>query len=302
MAGQRGPIGRHSYDRWVGEVAGRQHGVIAWWQIRDAGIPRAFVDTRLARGRLHIVHRGVYAVGHPVLSIKGRWMAAVLAGGHTAVLSHRTAAALWNLLGTTESAWIHVTVPGRSGVRRRDRVIVHRPALAPDVTVHDGIPVTGVVQTLLDLAATVDRHTVEQAADAAARQALVGPGTVVPAGCNGARLLREILAVHEPAPTRSELERRFLVLCREHGLPRPEVNAWVAGVEVDFLWPELRIVVETDGSWHDAPGRRGRDHVKDAALTLAGLRVLRFTWRQIVEDPDTVVAVLRAVLQRVAAS
>ena len=279
------------------QLAERQHGVVALWQLTDAGLTRGWIDLRLARRRLHPLYPGVYAVGHPVLTIEGRWMACVLAGGRDAVLSHRSAAALWQILPTSESAWIHITRPSRRGARRRKGLVVHRPGVPVDVTAENGIPVTTVMQTLLDLAATVDRTTVEQAVDAAERRGLVEAGAEVPAGRNGARLLREVLGEHVAAPTRSELERRFLVLCREDGIPAPEVNTIVAGVEVDMVWHAWRLVVELDGGNHRSRIVFESDHERDARLTLAGYRTERFTWQQVTEAPERVAAVVRAAMR-----
>jgi hypothetical protein len=294
MQGERVPVYRA--DNWMTELAQRQHGVIALWQLVDAGMTRGWIDLRLARRRLHPVHRGVYAVGHPVLTQEGRWMAAVLACGRDAVLSHRSAAAHWRLLPASASAWTHVTIAGRRGLRRRTGMIIHRPAASVDATVHDGIPVTTVEQTLLDLAATVDRHTAKQAVGAAERVGLWLPDRAVPAGRNGAPLLRE-LAGTGTAPTRSALEARFLVLCEEHGIEVPEVNQWLAGCEVDFVWRARRVVVETDGGeTHDGRVAFERDREKDARLTLAGFRVQRFAWRQVMEDGERTAAVVRRLL------
>ena len=295
MQGQRVPV--YGADNWMTQLAERQHGVVALWQLVDAGMTRGWIDLRLARRRLHPVHRGVYAVGHPVLTQQGRWMAAVLACGHDAVLSHRSAAAHWRLLPVSATAWTHVTIAGRRGLRRRTGIVIHRPATALEATVHDGIPVTTVARTLLDLAATVDRHTAEQAVATAERLGLSTPGADVAAGRNGAPVLRELVGSGRVAPTRSALEARFLALCDEHGIEAPEVNQWVAGCEVDFVWPGRRVVVETDGGeTHDGRIAFERDREKDARLTLAGFRVQRFAWRQVVEDGERTAAVVRRLL------
>ena len=291
MQGQRRQFS--APDWFLRELAERQHGVFAWWQLRAAGFTRGEVDSRLARGLLRKVHRGVYAYGHRALTRKGRWMAAVLALGEHAVLSHRSAAALWELLPTTDSAFIHVAVPGRPRARRADRILVHHRHGAVGTTVRDGIPVTTVEATLLDLAVSVDRHTLGQAVAEAEKRGLFDRRVwTPPTGRPGASVLREAVGEHRAAPTRSELERRFLQLCRDHHLPQPQVNAWVAGFEVDFFWPVHRLVVETDGEEAHAGRQVVSDYDKDARLALAGFKTHRFGWEQVVHDPPNVAGVL----------
>jgi predicted transcriptional regulator of viral defense system len=285
-------------DLWIAELATRQHGVVAWFQLRDAGIRRALVDFRLAQGRLHIVHRGVYAVGHRALTPEGRMLAAVLAYGPTAVLSHRPAAEHWGLLLGVSSA-VHVTVPGRGTLMRRRGIVVHR---TPDVDAETlrAVPVTTVPRTLLDLAATAGRRTLDRAIERAETLRLFDLAALEPMLAErrpGVAVLRAALAVYDDAPTRSELERRFLELCDEHDLPRPLVNTRVGGYEVDFLWPEQRVIVETDGlEWHSARGARARDHERDAALVLAGYRPHHVNWRQVVHQPATLAGLVRRLL------
>jgi hypothetical protein len=297
MAGKRSS---DQYDHWVGELATVQHGVVAWWQLRDAGIPRAFVDTRLARGRLHIIHRGVYGVGHPVLGREGRYLAAVLALGPTAVLSHYSAAAHWGILPPRDGGPVHVSLPLRRA-KQRDGIRVHCPVAAFEEERVGGIPVTTVAHTLLDLADVADRATLGQAVEGAERARVFDLEAIRRAsasGRGGCRALSAAIAWYREAPTRSELERRFLVLCADHGIERPLVNTTVAGFVVDFVWPEQRLVVETDGhAWHSRTDLAAeRDRRRDAALTLAGYRTQRFTWRQVVDEPALVVAVLRSLL------
>jgi very-short-patch-repair endonuclease len=296
MQGQRR---RGSTPDWfLRELAERQHGVFAWWQLRLAGLTRGEVDSRLARGLFRKVHRGVYAFGHRELTQKGWWMAAVLALGEHAVLSHRSAAALWGMLPTSDTAFIHVAVAGRPRARRKTRIMVHHRHSEVETTVHDGIPVTTVEATLLDLSLTVDRHTLGQAVAAAERLELFDRRVwTPPAARPGASVLREVVGAHRAAPTRSELERRFLELCREHHLPMPKVNVWVAGAEVDFYWPVHRLVVETDGGTH--AGREvTRDYGKEAKLALAGIRTHRFAWEQVVDAPVETADVLSALMGR----
>jgi hypothetical protein len=165
--------GRH--DRWLADLADRQHGVVAWWQLRNAGFTRAAVDSRLARGRLYIVWRGVYTVGSRILSVEGRWRAAVLTYGPDAVLSHRTAATHLGLLDTSAAAAIQVTVPGRGTLTMRNGIVVHR-AGEVERTEQAGIPTTSVARTLLDLAASAPRRTVHRARIAPAGVQRAGGG------------------------------------------------------------------------------------------------------------------------------
>jgi REase_MTES_1575 len=248
-------------------------------------------------------------VGHPVLSARGHWMAAVLACGSRAALSHRSAAALLAIRPTAGAA-IDVTAPGRP--RRRARKIrVHRSATLrdQDVTTVDRIPCTTVARTLLDLAEVVDRRSVERAyeqAEVLGILDLIAVEDVLAraSGRRGAPRLRAIVADSNPGVTltRSELEERLLAICGAAGIPLPRVNAWVpldgGGVEVDFMWPAERLVVETDG--HRVHGTRQafeRDRRRDRRLLLAGWRVVRFTWRQLLQDPAEVAETIRTLLR-----
>jgi hypothetical protein len=283
-------------DRGVAALAARQHGVVARWQLRDVGMSDGQIAGRLERGRLHPVHRGVYAVGHRLLTREGRWMAAVLSLGPSAVLSHRSAAALWGLVAD-DGPRPDVTVPGRGTLRRRG-VLVHRTP-AVQRTRHRGIPVTTPMRTLVDLAAVAPRRVLVRAVEHAERlrvfdlrelERLMGRRP-------GAAALRAAVAAWDGAPVRSELERRFLELCDRHGLPRPLVNTLVAGLEVDFAWREPRLVVETDGlAHHGTRASAERDRRRDAVLAIAGWRVQRFTWRQVTDEPAAVAAVVRRLL------
>jgi very-short-patch-repair endonuclease len=275
--------------------------VVAAWQLLRLGFTRRQIECRLASGRLHAIHRGVYAVGHRVLDSRGVQMAAVLACGRSAVLSHRAAARLWAIRPDSRRA-IDVTVPG-PGRRPRDRISVHAVrALDPrDRAVIEGIPVTTLARTLLDLAEVVPEDHVARAIEEAARRRIFDLRALEELlarspGRRGRRRLRGALEDHiiEPA-TRSELERRFFALCREAGLPRPMVNTLVEGYEVDFYWPDIRLVAELD-SFESHGTRRAfeRDRERDATLMLAGHRVVRITWRQVTRSPAKLVARLRA--------
>jgi hypothetical protein len=293
-------------DAEIAALATRQHGVVARAQLTELGLQRRAIGHRLARRRLIPLHRGVYAVGHRSVSREGRWLAAVLTIGEDAVLSHRSAAALWGLRPTSRSR-AEVTSP--RALRSRPAIQLHREAVAADETAeHEGIPVTSVPRTLVDLAGLLRpaelRRVVEQAevlrrADALSLDAVV-------ARHPGRRGVSHLAAIVKEgrigaAVTRSELERRFLSFLEEVGLPRPLTNASVTVAartfEVDCLWPAARVVVELDGARHH--GTRAafeRDRERDRALQAAGWRVARVTWRQLHRDPLGVAADLRRLL------
>ena len=292
-------------------LAIRQHGVITLAQLVELGLSASAVRSRVAAGRLHRVHTGVFAVGHAPLTRDGHQMAAVLACGAGAALSHRSAAAKLGLRPTDRSA-IDVTSPGRTGRARRGIDSHSGATLAPDdVEEVDGIRCTNVPRTLLDLAEVVGQRQLERAcaqAEVLQRFDLHALEDVLARanGRHGAATLRAVLAGHAIAATitRSELEERFLALCRTGGLPQPEVNAWVAldgggGCEADFLWRAQRLVVETDGrGFHLTRHAFERDRLRDQRLVLAGWRVVRFTWRQVAGDPSTVHATISGLLAR----
>jgi very-short-patch-repair endonuclease len=291
-------------DRDVAALAARQHGVVARRQLRALGFSDATVDRRLAAGRLHRIHRGVYAVGHPVLGVHGRWMAAALSCGPGAALSHASAAALWELRPTAATR-IDVTVPSTAGRARTDLRVHRMRSLEPgEATTRLGIPVTTPARTLLDLAATLEPRALERALDQAEIQQLTDyPALAALARAHphhrGARRLNEALTTHTAGTTltKSDLEELFLALCTRHGLPRPHVNTYVADLEVDFLFRHHRLIVETD-SWrhHRTRDAFERDRARDATHARAGYRTLRFTHRQIATEPHAVAATLRAAL------
>ncbi len=279
-------------DRGIAGLADAQHGVVSRAQLLQAGLTNSAITRRVESGRLIVLHRGVYAVGHARLRAQGHWMAAVLACGQGAALSHQTAASLWELRRVGSGA-IHVTVPGDPGRKRRAGIKLHRSTtLTPDdVTERDGIPVTTVARTIIDLARGMSAHDLEPIVDAADRRHLVDFTDLRRA--NPASL-QAVLRAYDPAPTRSELERRFLSICRRHGLPTPEVNQIVEGYLVDFVWRDRRLIVEVDGyAYHRAPSRFETDRERDAELGARGWRVLRFTWRQLEERPGWVAAMTR---------
>jgi very-short-patch-repair endonuclease len=293
-----------SLDQRISALAGRQHGVVAARQLVALGMHPRAVGQRAAAGRLHRVHHGVYAVGHPQLTTHGHWMAAVLACGPGAALSHASAAALWGIRPTA-AEYTEVTVPG-TGARRRPRLRIHRSrSLAPvEVTTRHRIRVTTAARTVLDMATRLSESRLEYLLDEVERRELTDYAALeaiarAHTGHKGAAKLRKTLHTYEAGtqPTRSDLEVLFRQLCRDHHLPEPRVNHRVAGKEVDFLFAEARLVVEAD-SWAHHKTRRsfGADHARDAHLARAGYRTLRFTDRQIAGDPPSVAQTVRTAL------
>jgi predicted transcriptional regulator of viral defense system len=291
-------------ERAIHELAARQHGVVSLSQLRSLGLGPSGVRRRAATGKLRRLHRGVYAIGLGRASVQATYMAAVLACGPNAALSHRSAAAHLGLRPCNRSK-VDVTVPGRTGKERKG-IDVHRAAGLEerDVTEVDGIPCTSVARTLLDLAEAIDRTALERAIEQAEKLGMFDLTAVVDVTSRagnrrGATALREALSAYTPEPafTRGELEKRFLALCRTIGVPTPRTNNATNGDEIDFTWPDRRLMVETDSHRHH--GTRAafeRDRRRDQQLTAAGWRVVRFTWRQVDEAPAEVAATLRSLL------
>jgi hypothetical protein len=290
-------------DRALAEVADRQWGVVSLAQLRALGIGARAVQLRATSGRLHRVHRGVYAVGHRRLRPEGHRLAAVLACGPGAVLSHRSAAAQWELLATSQER-IDVTAPrSREGVPEI-RLHTSRSLDAQDITSHEGIPITTVHRTLLDLAATAREDQLENALAQAMHLQLYDQRAIDDViaranGHRGASVLKEATK-QEPQITKSMWETRMLTLVRGAGLPEPTCNEALHAPDhgechPDFYWPAYGLIVETDG-WeaHRTLAAFRSDRAKDAALTAAGYKVLRFTWDV---DDATILRRLRALLQ-----
>jgi hypothetical protein len=276
-------------DRRLADLAAKQYGVVSRRQLLHIGFDREAIGRRIRAGRLHPLYRGVYAVGHTVLNRNGRYLAAVMACGPGAVLSHRSAAALWGIRPSA-AARVDVTVSRTSGVRSSARIVVHRPTRPAEQTVREGIPVTTPGQTLADLAIALPRRALEKAAENAEALRL---HVRVPDGHPGAKRLAEATAHDLSTTTRSPLEDEFLEICAAYGIPRPLVNTVVEGFEVDFCWPAERLIVETDG--YERHGTRAafeRDRARDARLTALGWLVVRFTRRQVRSAPASVAAVV----------
>jgi very-short-patch-repair endonuclease len=299
---------RNDTDLRIGALARAQHGPVAHRQLRALGLSHEQIAYRLRVGRLIRRHPAVYLVGHEVLTREGRWMAAVLASGDGALLSHFDAGAHLDLL-PTRGERVHVSRPSTSGRAPDPRWIrLHRVGtLRPwEGTVVDGIPTTTVARTLLDLARHLHPAALEQVVERAIRRHRFDLGEVTRClrehprqpGAPRLRALLQDLATRDAAHLRSVLERDFLALCHDRGLPRPAVNAHVEGLEVDVLWPSRRLVVELDGyAYHGGRAAFERDRERDQRLTLAGYTVLRVTYRQLHDTPELLVRRLRRLLE-----
>ncbi len=297
----------HAGDQLVGELAGRQHGVVARRQLLALGLGRDQIVRRVRLGRLIRLDPGVYAVGHAALTQRGRWIAAVLSCGPGAALSHHSAAALWGIGSGREL--IHVTAPRRG--RSRGAVRRHFAQLPDDErTTVDGIPVTTVPRTILDLAATADVHTVEIAVRNIEFHRL-HDHLSVPAlldrypGHRGAGTARIALARQSADPggrTRSPFEDIFLPFLDHFDLPRPRLNSPIhlgeKHYEVDCFWPAQRVVVELDGFAAHGTRRAFRDdRHRDRRLIAAGYRPIRISRDQLADEPAEVAADLQAALR-----
>jgi very-short-patch-repair endonuclease len=283
-------------------LAAKQHGVVTRAQLVDLGLSSDAIDYRLCRGRLHRVGQGVYAVGRPQLTRHGVLIAAVLSCGPGAALSHDAAGEVYGIRKRRPGP-IDVTVTGAQ--RRRPGVRVHRQALAShDLTRRRGIPVTTPVRTLVDLAHRLTPADLEAAVNEADKLDLIDPERLREAltargGQRGVTALRLLLDRQTLTLTDTELERRFLPIVRRAGLPLPRTQRRVNSFRVDFFWPELGLVVETDGlRYHRTPGQQAHDRLRDQTHAAAGLTPLRFTHAQVVYDAGHVQRVLAAVARR----
>ena len=291
----------------MAELARRQHGVVGRSQLRELGLSDDAINRRKRLGRLHPLHVGVFAVGHEVLSREGRWMAAVLACGEGAVLSHWSAAALWGIRGNRDS--IHITSPSKT--KSRGAIRRHFTLLAPDeLTVEDRIPVTTVPRTIFDLAAVASPQTVESALRQCEYLRLYDSLSLWDLldrypGHRGIRAVRTALARlgETTGVPRSVFEERFLAFLDRYDLPRPNLNVWLQingrSIQVDCLWPDLKVIVELD-SW-SAHGTRAAfrdDKARDRALRVAGYSTTRIAWSQLDDEPAQIAADLRTLVHR----
>jgi very-short-patch-repair endonuclease len=305
-AGRRKTTARAMRERRLATLAGLQYGVVGRWQLVELGFGAEAIKAALSSGRLHPLHREAYAVGHRIVVKRGKWLAAVLAMGPGAFLSHESAAALWGLAGDRPK--VHVNAPRGRQVRpgRRSGIKVHRCKFAEDeVTVHDGIPVSTVARTLFDLAERSAPHELKSAwdeADRLKRLRIPEIARVYELGRGRRRAraaLKPILLAEQRyvEDTASPLEDRFAAFVVAHRLPPPQTNVLVDDDEVDVLWPEARLIVELD-SWefhaHRAAFEKDRD--RDADHLLAGYRTIRVTHRRLSNEPERLAAQIRALL------
>jgi hypothetical protein len=292
-------------------IAGRQHGVVARRQLMGEGFSRHVVQDRITSGHLTRIHRGVYAVGHRKLTLKGVWMAAVLACGPKALLSHRAALGLWDVR-RSESGAIDVTVPGCAGRRGRAGIRVHMSEmlLETDAAEVDGIPVTSLAWTVVDFAGIAQRQQLRSVLEALERR-----GDYIGRELDdlfertpnrkGVKSLRAVIAdMTGPAPwLQSELEEYFRDLHAGSGLPPYEANVMVEGEVVDVLWRKERLIVELDGfTFHKSRAKFKSDRRLDAKMQVAGYRVLRLTQDRLVNEADVVFAEIRVLLSAARAS
>jgi hypothetical protein len=291
-------------DSRIGEIAKRQHGVVSLRQLEEVGVSRYAVAKRVNRGRLHRVHQGIYMVGHRAPSHRARFMAAVLACGPGAVLSHTSAAVLWELLRPLDGP-VHVSVPTTSGRKSRHGIRLHRcsslttlrePSPSPSYLDQEGgrgrrlttrrhdIPVTTVPRTIEDL-----------------RASSLLPPHLLRRATRQAELKGYHLEEVESDRTRSDLELLFVDLIRPHRdrIPAPEVNVKLGRWTVDFLWRQQRVVVETDfWTYHRGSVAWQDDHARDLDLRSADYAVLRYTDEQLEGESARVVADIERELER----
>lgn len=281
-------------------LATKQYGVVNRTQLAALGFGGRAIQIRLRDGRLHPLHRGVYAVGHERVNQRGHWLAAVLAGGDGALLSHGSAAALW---GLQRPRW-PIEVTSRHGRRGRRGIVHHEGRIHPqDRAVRDGIPVTSVARTVFDLAEVVDEERVARLIEEADRLKLLQVRALEAVcergqGRRAVRPIGRILAcLHAPDRKRSPLENRFAAFCRTHRLPPPATNVLVLGHEVDVLWPAARLTVELD-SWefHGHRAAFRHDRARDSALLVAGYRTVRVTHERLDTEAPILLAELRVLL------
>lgn len=296
-------------DRLIAAVAATQHGLVTTTQLLNLGLTRKMIKTRARAGTLHRVHRGVYSVGTAPTTRESHWLAAVLACGPDALLAYTGAGALWDIRASAATL-IDVISPTRAG-RARDGIRVHRAANLTDAdrAVRKGIPVTALPRTIIDLATVLNHDALEYTIHRAESKRLVTVGELHEAlarlrGHPGTGQVRAI--VGDPwhaleARTRGRKERRFLAICREHGIEPPRVNEWIGlpiasgGFEVDFHWPERGLVVEIDERASHATVRAFRnDRARDRLLGDAGWRVIRFAEEELSAGAAVAEAVVRA--------
>jgi hypothetical protein len=284
----------------IARVAEGQGGVISRRQLRALGESDTSITLSVRCGRLHAIHPGVFAVGHPAIGLLGRLNAALLYGGDRAALSHQTAGWCHGAIAI-EPQTIHLSEPGER--RSRASVRIQHPRSVAHQLVN-GLRVTPIPRTLLDLAWVLAFPSLRRAIAELDHRRKLDPVAIyaqLGRGRRGSAALREAMTSHLPelAATFSVLEERFLALIDEANLPLPEVNAYVEGMVVDCLWRGARLVIELDGhATHDRPAAIETDRRRELRLRRAGLRVIRYTWQQVTQTPDVILAELRDELGR----
>jgi very-short-patch-repair endonuclease len=291
-------------DARVAEFAAWQHGIVTLRQLEAAGLSRRAVTGRVHSGRLHRLHRGIYAVGHRAPSHRARFMAAVLACGEDAVLSHVSAAVLWELLRPLDGP-VHVSVPTTSGRRSRRGIRLHRcpslatprePSPSPSYLHQEGGRGRRLITRRHNIPVTIIPRTIEDL-----RRTELLPPHLLRRAIRQAELKGHHLAGVESDRTRSDLERLFLAVIHPHRdrIPHPEVNVKIGRWTVDFLWRRQRVVVETDfWTYHRGSVAWQDDHARDLDLRSAGYIVLRFTDEQLEKEPGRVVADVARALEQ----
>lgn len=292
-------------DAQIARAAARQRALITHRQLRALGVSSSAIGRAVARGRLHPIHRGVYALVErsalPALAIE---QAALLACGPRALISHGSAAALWGLC-PPEPRPVAVTIVAGEAGRSRAGIAVHRVGVLHrrDIRRRGSLPITSPARTLLDQAAVLSDRALELELDEALVRRLTSRSAIgeLLDGCPrraGARRLRDLIDPERNTTfTRAESEERMLALLRRGGLPMPETNVRMQSIEVDFLWRDERVIVEVDG-WasHGTPAAFERDRRRDAHLENDGWRVLRFTWRRLTGEPEAVLVEIATAL------
>ena len=283
-------VTRHAADEAVVALARRQHGAISVDQLRRAGLGPRAISGRVSRGWLRRIHKGVYLVGALESELTAP-AAALLAVGAGAI-SHRSAAAIWGLVVTRPADPIHVTLLNANRRSRPGLTIHHHELQATEIRRRHNLRLTSPARTLRDLAAT-SPNELERAYNEALVLGLVTHREVrklLDLPHCGVRVLRALIE-DNPGMTRSRMEQRLRALIKKAGLPAPQTNVKVAGHEVDMYWPAHRLVVEYDG-WNTHSSRIAfeDDRLKDAALMLAGERVMRVTGRQLERRSEELVA------------
>jgi very-short-patch-repair endonuclease len=303
------PAHQQRRDGKIARICHRQHGLITLEQLEGRGLTVQAVHERLVAGRLHRIHQRVYSLTPGVMTQRGKLMAAALACGPDAVLSHRSAAFLWGLVDDWEEP-IDVTAPNRRG-RSPDGVAAHRDgSLQPvDKTVRFGIPCTSLARTLLDFAGVAPEWEVRKAVGQAEVLGLLDQRQMRAMlrrsrRRRGVARLRLVLDTLHPQTrrTRGELERLFLAMCIRAELPQPEVNVWleVPGgrpLQADFLWRDARLIVEADSrEFHDTAAAFEQDRKREQRFQSADWRVTRCTWNQVEREPRRLVGTIRALV------